>query len=121
MDTSVQARLPFDASLDVEAFLGTTPWVAATDRLPPVAGWWKCRRKDAPDLFPNHRRWFDGTNFSRPVMVGLSDVLTEIAQAIPADPEIQEQIEWCGLTVRLADDAYPYQLLPTGKRRISCE
>lgn len=85
--------------LILEAFLGTTPFVRASEQLPTLTGYYKTRRLDAPDLLVPQRRWFDGTRFSSPILPGMPDEEAKIRQATPTWPEIQEQLEWCGLLV----------------------
>lgn len=115
-----QKELPFEALvLNVEKFVGLTPWVSVRESQPPAGGWWKTRRKDQPDASPNRRFWWPGeAKFSLPVRLGQTDEEARQRGCTWATELVQDQIEWCGLAV-------PYMLAeavaPTPVERRSAE
>ncbi len=85
-----------ELKLDVEAFIGLTPYVKTTEAAPPFIGWWQTRREDIPGETP--RRWWNGMVWSKPVQPDEWDDEVEYWKKQIAGLEIQPQIEWCGLT-----------------------
>lgn len=81
--------------VDVEAFIGLTPWVKTKDGRPPFLGWWKTRREDIPDM--TYRRWWNGMVWSKPVTPLDWDDEVEYQRKQIAALSLQEEIEWCGL------------------------
>lgn len=94
--------------VDIERFVGLTPWVLASEQRPPCDGWWKTRLKSSPDLRQPQRRYWTGVStnvpgmawgfFSAPVHPGESDEEAEQSRN-KASAYGPDEIEWCGLMV----------------------
>lgn len=95
MTTNPLQKLPLD--LDLEEFIGLTDWTWVRDGRPTMTGFYKTRRRDAPELSQPQRRWFDGQGFSIPILLGQPDTIVEMRRQVRCSPSIDEQIEWCGL------------------------
>lgn len=88
---------------DLNARVGLTPWVLASEQPPPQDGWYKTRRKSAPNFLQPQRRFWTAASiktragyFSRPVFLGDSEEDASDASVTPASFD-NSDIEWCGL------------------------
>lgn len=75
---------------------------------PPMVGWWWARRRQHAHLPFTARRWWNGSDWSRPVLQGASDA--EAQDAIDDEGSLArpEDMEWTG---RLEPaSSYPYIL-----------
>lgn len=91
--------------VDVEMFVGLTPWVSASEQPPPQDGWYKTRRKSAPGFKQPQRRFWTSGYFSRPVFLVDSDEEASDASITPAAFP-NDDIEWCGLKSPHPDHDY---------------
>lgn len=104
MNHPEQTALPLE--LDVEKFVGLTPWVLASEQMPPCDGWWKTRLKSSPNLRqPQRRFWVTMSEnvpgmrwgfFSQPVHPDESDEEAALSCS-KASAYGPNEIEWCGL------------------------
>ena len=84
-------------TVNVEALIGLTAWKSAAFEPPPTTGWWRTRKATSPLLLQPQRRWWDGRNFSLPVLVNFDDE-DEAEQLLVCPALIPPiNIEWCGL------------------------
>ena len=90
----MQRTIDYSPTINVEAFIGLTPWVVTSDRPPPTTGWWKTRRTSSPNILQPQRRWWDGKKWSAAVLLVDTD---EEAEDQATEPTNAHDIEWCGL------------------------
>lgn len=92
--------------VDIERFVGLTPWVLASEQRPPCDGWWKTRLKSSPDLRQPQRRYWTGMSTNVPGMAW--GFFSAPAHPDESDEEVEQsrnkasaygpdEIEWCGL------------------------
>lgn len=96
-------------AVNIERFVGLTPWVLASEQMPPCDGWWKTRLKSSPDLRQPQRRYWTTMSenvpgmkwgfFSAPVHPDESDEEAEHSRTTSSNFRPAE-IEWCGLMSR---------------------
>ncbi len=91
-----QRTIDYSPTINVEAFIGLTPWMLTTVCKPPTTGWWKTRRASSPELLQPQRRWWDGRQWSMPVLLVNTDEDAEDFATLPALASTTD-IEWCGL------------------------
>lgn len=100
---------PVTLTVNVEMFIGLTPWVNAAVMPPPTNGWWKTRRVSSPELIQPQRRWYDGKVFSGPVTLADCDEEAECVALLDTTVPLSD-IEWCGLAGP-HPSGYEYQLI----------
>lgn len=90
--------------VDTEKFVGMTDWALASEVQPARQGWYKTRRKSAPNMMQPQRRFWNAALgfFSLPVQADYSDIECAALKTMPS-PFSLDDIEWCGLKSKHPD------------------